>query len=147
MRKGILVGIIVAVLLVALLSAYLISTDPETVLITTADATEIALDVEIADEPSEQARGLMFRESLDSDAGMLFVFPDERRRTFWMRDTSIPLSIAYIGADGTIIDIQDLQPLDETPVPSSGPAKYALEVNQGFFDERGIAVGDTVSLE
>jgi uncharacterized protein len=73
---------------------------------------------------------------------MLFIFDREQQLSFTMRDTLIPLSIAYIDARGTIIDIQDMQPLDETSHPSAAPAKYALEVNQGFFEAHGIQVGD-----
>jgi uncharacterized membrane protein (UPF0127 family) len=86
----------------------------------------------------------MERTELDEDAGMLFVFPQEQPRSFWMRNTLIPLSIAYIDSDGRIVDIKDMQPLDETPVPSAEPAQYALEVNQGFFEARGIEVGNTL---
>ena len=63
-----------------------------------------------------------------------------------MKDTLIPLSIAYIDAEGRIVDIQDMQPLDETSHPSAEPAQYALEVNQDFFEGRGVAVGDVVEL-
>jgi uncharacterized membrane protein (UPF0127 family) len=77
---------------------------------------------------------------------MLFVFDREEPRSFWMRNTLIPLSIAYIASDGRIADIQDMQPLDETSHPSAEPAQYALEVNQGFFAERGIEVGNEVEI-
>jgi hypothetical protein len=90
----------------------------------------------------------MGRTELAQDAGMLFVFGWERNLSFWMRNTLIPLSIAYIAADGRIVDIQDMEPLDDEPPPyaSAEPAKYALEVNQGFFAERGVEVGDTVEI-
>ena len=79
---------------------------------------------------------------------MLFVFEGEQTLSFWMRDTLIPLSIAYIDAEGRIVDIQGMQPLDEAPphYVSAEPAQYALEVNQGFFEEWGVDVGDTVEL-
>ena len=104
------------------------------------------VEVEIADDEAEQRRGLMERTELDENAGMLFVFDREAPRSFWMRNTLIPLSIAYIASDGRIVDIQDMQPLDETSHPSAEPAQYALEVNQGFFAERGIEVGDVVEI-
>jgi uncharacterized membrane protein (UPF0127 family) len=88
----------------------------------------------------------MGRTELELHAGMLFVFGRERDLSFWMRNTLIPLSIAYISADGRIVDIQDMEPLDETSHPSAEPAKYALEVNQGFFAERGVEVGDEVEI-
>ena len=106
----------------------------------------IPVQVEIADTDAERQTGLSGRPTLAEDAGMLFVFDQEQPLSFWMKDTLIPLSIAYISADGRIVDIQDMQPLDETPHPSAEPAQYALEVNQGFFKERGVAVGDTVEL-
>jgi uncharacterized membrane protein (UPF0127 family) len=79
---------------------------------------------------------------------MLFVFDQEQTLSFWMKDTLIPLSIAYIDADGRIVDIQDMQPLDDIPPQyvSAEPARYALEVNQGFFEERSVTVGDMVEL-
>jgi uncharacterized membrane protein (UPF0127 family) len=114
--------------------------------INTARGERVEVRVEIADEEAEQKRGLMERTALAEDAGMLFVFPGERPRSFWMRNTLIPLSIAYIDGDGGIVDIQDMEPLDESPHPSAAPAQYALEVNQGFFEERGVRVGDEADL-
>ncbi len=106
----------------------------------------VPVQVEIADTPAERQQGLMGREALAEDAGMLFVFEQEQPLSFWMKDTLIPLSIAYIDGSGTIVDIQDMQPLDETSHPSAAPAMYALEVNQGFFGEWGVTVGDMVEL-
>lgn len=102
--------------------------------------------VEIADSDEEQRRGLMFREELPENHGMLFVFEQEAPRSFWMRNTAIPLSIAYIDAEGRIVSIHDMEPFSEEPVPSRGPAKYALEVNQGEFGRNGVGSGDTVQL-
>jgi uncharacterized membrane protein (UPF0127 family) len=114
--------------------------------INTARGERVEVRAEIADEAAEQQRGLMERTELAEDAGMLFVFPGERPLSFWMKNTLIPLSIAYIDGDGGIVDIQDMQPLDETSHPSAAPAQYALEVNQGFFEERGVQVGDEADL-
>ena len=75
---------------------------------------------------------------------MLFIFESEQMLSFWMQNTSIPLSIAYINADGVIVDILDMNPFDLTAVPSSRPAMYALEVNQGEFEKRGIRPGNRV---
>lgn len=102
--------------------------------------------VEVADEPEERQRGLMFRSQLDPDHGMLFVFPDSQLRSFWMANTAIPLSIAYIGADGVIQEIYDMQPFSRASVPSRAPAMYALEVNQGRFAEVGVGVRDRIDL-
>ena len=117
-----------------------------TIAITDAFGNRTEVDVEIADDEAEQRRGLMERTELAENAGMLFVFDREAPRSFWMRNTLIPLSIAYIASDGRIVDIQDMQPLDETSHPSAEPAQYALEVNQGFFAERGIEVGNVVEI-
>lgn len=114
--------------------------------ITASTGEEIVVEAEIADSEAERRRGLMERTALADNAGMLFVFEQERQLSFWMKNTIIPLSIAYIDAGGRIVDIQDMQPLDETSHPSDGPAQYALEVNQGFFEENGIEVGDRVEL-
>ncbi len=109
----------------------------------------VPVGVEIADTDAERQTGLMGRTVLPEDAGMLFVFEGEQAAlSFWMRDTLIPLSIAYIDAQGRIVDIQDMEPLDDVPphYVSAEPARYALEVNQGFFEERGVTVGDLVEL-
>ena len=102
--------------------------------------------VEIADTPEEREQGLMFREALDADHGMVFIFPDERPRSFWMRNTPLPLSIAYIDAQGIILEIHDMEPFSLEPVRSRFPARYALEVNRGRFRELGIEPGDRVDL-
>jgi hypothetical protein len=100
------------------------------------------ITVELARLPAEQSRGLMFRESLPPDHGMLFVFPVDAVQTFWMRNTVIPLSIAYADASGKIVRIADLEPLDERPVTSIAPARYALEMNRGWFAAHGVVTGD-----
>ena len=119
-----------------------------TLAIRTSGGEEVEVRAEVADERAERQTGLMGRTGLAPDAGMLFVFGRERDLSFWMRNTLIPLSIAYISADGRIVDIQDMEPLDDEPpsYASAEPAKYALEVNQGFFAERGVEVGGTVEI-
>jgi hypothetical protein len=77
---------------------------------------------------------------------MLFVFPDEVIRSFWMEDTHIPLDIAYVDASFHIIDIQQMEALSTDPHPSAGPAMYALEVPLGWFAEHGVEVGDTIEV-
>lgn len=103
--------------------------------------------IEIAATAEERERGLMHREELGPDEGMLFVFPDSALRSFWMKNTIIPLSIAYISQEGRILEIHDMEPLSLSPVRSRFPARYALELNQGRFDELGITVGDRIQLE
>jgi uncharacterized membrane protein (UPF0127 family) len=119
-----------------------------TVTIGASSGEKVEVRVEIADSDSERARGLMHRTALAEKRGMLFVFRSEERLSFWMKDTLIPLSIAFMDSEGRIVDIQDMKPLDDDPPSyvSAEPAQYALEVNQGFFDERGVEVGDRVEL-
>ncbi len=114
--------------------------------IITSRGEKVEVEVEIATNDAERARGLMERTELAENAGMLFVYEEERQLSFWMKNTLIPLSVAYADSQGRIVDIQDMQPLDETPHPSAEPARYALEVNQGFFEEQGIRVGDRLVL-
>lgn len=106
----------------------------------------IEIMVEIADEDEERSRGLMHRESLPEDQGMLFVYTDERTLSFWMRNTLIPLDIAYIDREGRIVDIQQMEPQDSTTHPSAAPAMYALEMNQGWFEANGVEVGDRIEF-
>ncbi len=108
---------------------------------------EHTLQVELAASPEERSQGLMFREQLAEDAGMLFVFPEDGFQSFWMRNTPIPLSIAFIDSAGRIVNIADMEPFDEqTFHQSAGMVRYALEVNQGWFAERGIGPGDQVEF-
>ena len=103
------------------------------------------LDVELAENSEQQAKGLRFRQTLPENAGMLFVFPAPQRVSFWMKDASIPLSIAFIQANGKIVQIRPMQPYDETPVPSLSDAiAYALMVNQGWFERHGISAGTII---
>ena len=117
-----------------------------TVIITNSEGERVEVEVEIADTRTEQARGLMERTELAENAGMLFIFESEQSPGFFMENTLIPLSIAFIDSEGRIVDIQDMQPLDETHHYPAEPAQYMLEVNQGFFAERGVQVGDQVEL-
>jgi uncharacterized membrane protein (UPF0127 family) len=103
------------------------------------------ITVELARRPAERSRGLMFRESLPADHGMLFLFSVDEVQTFWMRNTKIPLSIAYADASGRIVRIADLEPLDERPVTSIVPARYALEMNRGWFAAHGVVAGDEIT--
>lgn len=101
-----------------------------------------SVQAEIADTEEARSLGLMFRSRLEKNHGMLFVFEDLNRRTFWMKNTYIPLSIAYIGKDGIINEIYDMKPLDTSAVyPSQKPAKYALEMVQGWFSDNDIIPG------
>jgi uncharacterized protein len=104
-----------------------------------------SLNAEVADTPQASENGLMFRDSLPEDRGMLFVFEPPKQASFWMRNTRIPLSIAYVDSTGKILEIESMQPLDESVVPSvSDQVAYALEVNQGWFGRHGIAPGTKI---
>jgi hypothetical protein len=103
------------------------------------------LTAEIARTPEQQMVGLMNRFSLKPDHGMLFVYERPAPLSFWMRNTYIPLSIAFIGADGRIVNIEDMRPQTDETHWSRGPALYALEMKKGWFAERGIGPGTTVT--
>ncbi|MBA2691524.1 MAG: DUF192 domain-containing protein [Rubrobacter sp.] len=126
------------------LEAPLSEIEPLTINASGGEAVEIG--VETADDGAEHSQGLMYRESLGERCGMIFVFDEEQTLSFWMRNTLVPLSIAYIDFEGSIVSIHDMEPLDETSVRSEGPAQYALEVNQGFFEENGVEAGDEVEV-
>lgn len=106
---------------------------------------DVALTVEIADEPKERSQGLMHRTSLAPDSGMLFVYPAEEARNFWMKDTPLALSIAYVDQAGRIVHLADMTPLSTDPVPSEKPAMYAIEVPQGWFAAHDIHEGSVVT--
>jgi len=105
---------------------------------------EQKLTVEVASTPDTRATGLMNRFSLRQDHGMLFVFEAPQPLAFYMRNTYIPLSIAFLDAQGRILNIEDMQPKDETTHWSKGLALYAIEMRQGWFVAKGIGVGDVV---
>jgi len=102
---------------------------------------------ELATTPAERRKGLSGRQELKRDRGMLFVWPDSAHRRFWMKDTSIPLSVAFLTGEGRILNIERMEPAQtERTYPSKGPAKYALEVNRGWFARHGIRPGDHARL-
>ncbi len=115
------------------------------VIIDASSGEKVKVRVEIADNLTEWVTGLRWRKSLPENRGMLFVYTDEEPRSFTMEDTLIPLSIAFMDSEGRIVDIQDMEPSKEG-YDSAEPAQYALEVNQGFFEERGVEVGDRAEL-
>jgi len=104
------------------------------------------MGVEVADTDASRELGLMFRDSMPPNAGMLFDFKGETTSGFWMANTILPLSIAFIQQDGSIVSISDMQPLDTNTVNAAGPYYFALETNQGFFRAHNIKAGDKVSL-
>lgn len=109
------------------------------------DARSIVVHVELASTEPDRARGLMYRNHLEPDAGMLFLFPEPSPLAFWMKNTLIPLDIIFIRPNGTIGRITHAQVLDPTPLPSGGPVIGVLEIRAGRSAELGITVGDKVS--
>lgn len=106
----------------------------------------VAVTAEIADTPALRERGLMERDSLPEDHGMLFVYPDAEERSFWMRNTPIALDIAFLDQSGTILNIETMQPNDDTSHFSEGRMMYALEMEAGWFEAHGVEPGDRVRL-
>jgi uncharacterized membrane protein (UPF0127 family) len=96
---------------------------------------------EVARTPVQTQTGMMFRREMGTHEGMLFVFDGLSKRCFWMKNTLLPLSIAFIADDGSIVDLADMQPQSEASHCSSQPVRYALEMNQGWFAKRGIKPG------
>lgn len=102
------------------------------------------IQAEVAATPATRAQGLMLRKAMAPGAGMLFVFDEPATHCMWMKNTLIPLSVAFIDERGQIVNIADMQPLDETSHCASRPARYALEMNQGWFKKRGIDRGAVI---
>jgi len=118
------------------------------VTIRTGDGS-VRLTVEAADTPAEREHGLMERTSLGADEGMAFIFDGPTDGEFWMKDTLIPLSIAFWDETGRIVGIRDMDPCTADPCPTYGVAEPyvgALEVNQGFFEAHGVVIGDRIEL-
>lgn len=104
----------------------------------------MSLKTWIADTEDSRRLGLMHVKQLPEDCGMLFVYPAAGRRAFWMENTYVPLSLAYLRSDGTIDQILDMQPLSRRTHPSQGVIRLVLEVNQGWFERHGVKVGDKI---
>jgi uncharacterized protein len=108
--------------------------------------------VGLADTDEKREHGLMFVKSMPADEGMLFVFEDEQPRAFWMKNTLIPLSIAFFDKNGVVIDIQEMKPAESLIVrqpptyPSAGPAQFALEMNTGWFAAKHLKKGARLQL-
>ncbi|MGO8692724.1 MAG: DUF192 domain-containing protein [Rectinemataceae bacterium] len=104
------------------------------------------IKAEIARSEIERERGLMYRQTLPDGTGMLFVFDSDQHLSFWMKNTFLPLSLAYIASDGIISQMVDLSPQSLDPRQSERSVRYALEVPQGWFDRAGVKVGDRVEI-
>ncbi|MEM5793433.1 MAG: DUF192 domain-containing protein [Candidatus Aenigmatarchaeota archaeon] len=141
--------VIISLILLILISGCIERREGEKIYILTKMG-KVKVMVETAKTPKEHERGLMFRENLEENSGMLFIFPREERKSFWMKNTLIPLDMIFIYSNGTINEIkQNVQPCKEDPCPtypSKHPSKYVLEVNGGFCERKGIKVGDFVDF-
>jgi len=135
---------VLALLLLAMpVGAYAADTELR---ILTADGESHAFTVEIADDPIERARGLMFRETMADDHGMLFDFAREQEVSFWMKNTPLPLDMIFAKADGTIVAIaENTTPQSTEAVPSGAPVRFVLEVVGGTSARLGIAPGDRIA--
>lgn len=102
------------------------------------------VQAEVANTPESRTQGLMRRTELARNQGMLFIFEDPQRQAMWMRNTLLPLAVAFIDRQGVILNIEEMQPRTDTVHPSAGPASYALEMNSGWFSGHGIKPGDEV---
>jgi uncharacterized membrane protein (UPF0127 family) len=103
--------------------------------------------IELAVTSDQRERGLMFRSQMAANTGMLFVFPNDQNLSFWMRNTQLPLSIAFIDANQRILNVEEMQAFDDKTIHQSrGPARYALELNQGWFAQYGVKAGDPVEF-
>lgn len=112
-----------------------------------SEGKTIKVRAEIADTFETRQKGFMFRKHIPDGTGMLFVFESDQILSFWMKNTPHPLSIAYITSDGRIKDIHDMTPFSIASVVSSGYARYALEVPQGWFEKENIKVGDKLIID
>jgi uncharacterized membrane protein (UPF0127 family) len=99
------------------------------------------IHAEVAQNPNEQTIGMMHRQTMGINEGMLFIYDTLQVRCFWMRNTLLPLTIAFIADDGSIVNLKDMQPKTENPHCSTEPVRYALEMNQGWFDKRSLKPG------
>lgn len=109
------------------------------------DSLLIQLDIEIADTDYDVQTGLMYRNSMNTNQAMLFVFNDLRPRNFYMKNTRIPLDLIFIDQNKTIVSFQkNAKPFDETALPSNAAAKYVLEINAGHVNQWGITIGDRI---
>ncbi|HEX5391754.1 MAG TPA: DUF192 domain-containing protein, partial [Rhodocyclaceae bacterium] len=103
------------------------------------------IEAEVAATQDLRMQGLMFRQTMADNHGMLFVFPDAQRHCMWMRNTLLPLSVAFLDEQGHIINVEDMQPRTENNHCAAKPARYALEMNLGWFKRKGMNAGAPLS--
>ena len=120
----------------------------ELILKTSNDSIIKRLNIEIADDEYQTQTGLMYRDSMEQEQAMLFIFPEEDYHAFYMKNTKFALDIIYIDADKNIVSFQkNAQPYNEASLPSNVPAKYVLEINGGLADQWQLKVGDKIEYQ
>ncbi len=118
-----------------------------TIFLNASDTVKTKFNIEFAETDYETQTGLMYRKGMDDNQGMLFIFPDQRMHSFYMKNTEFPLDIIYIKEDLKIASFQEnAQPLNETGLSSQVPIKYVLEINGGLAQELGLSIGDSISF-
>ena len=131
---------------IALLSPTAFAQDgPQTLAAITLSTGMHAIRAEVARTPEERSIGLMFRKTMPTNDGMLFVFEQPGVQCFWMKNTLLPLSAAFVADDGTIVNIEDMKPQTLDSHCSAKPVRYVLEMNQGWFKKKGLAAGTRLS--
>ena len=137
-------------LVLQIAAAFLLASPADTAVI--FPESDAQIQVEVADSPEERAQGLMYRRSLELNRGMLFVFPEEDYRSFWMKNTYIPLDMIFIGRNGEIINIEEAHPQPNASdnelksYRSDEPAKYVIETNSTFTEKENAEKGDRVEI-
>ncbi len=152
MDKKVKLSVVVVAIVIVTLTFYMLYNGSEAefesteITVINEQGENITIYVELAMEHSQHRKGLSGRDSLCDPCGMLFIFDENISSGFWMKDTSIPLSIAFIAEDGTILDIQDMEPYTDDEHKPEGEYRYALEVNKAFFQDNDIHVGNMVII-
>ena len=103
------------------------------------------IKVEVAQTPQQHAIGLMWRKTMPANEGMLFIFPQPAQQCFWMKNTLLPLSIAFVGDDGSIVNLDEMLPQTDSPHCSTKPVRFVLEMNKGWFTKHGFKPGDKLT--
>jgi uncharacterized protein len=126
---------------------YMFKKDGELTFTDSLNNQKTKIDIQIANNDFDRELGLMFRKQMDENKGMLFIFPDEARQSFWMRNTLISLDMIFVNALNKIVTIhRNTQTLSDQSYPSSAPAKYVIEVNGGYCQKHGINEGDKINF-
>jgi uncharacterized membrane protein (UPF0127 family) len=136
-----LAALALLILLTALAAFPAAAQQPQQLQMVTLTAGMHNVHAQLAASPDQRQVGLMYRREMPPNEGMLFVFEDASRQCFWMRNTPLPLTIAFLADDGTIVNLADMKPMSEDSHCSSKPVRYALEMNAGWFAKRGIGPG------